>query len=202
MSYPIAIGDESGETGFRFGNGSTDYFVFSLVFTDDAERLRDQIHWVRHKLGWLEREEISFNKTSNERRAKFFESLQPLHFVVRSLVVDKRRLGQDARKLSKHQFYGFFVAELLACLPPGELDRTTLVLDRFNGESKAIHELKRNLTLKNVSGVQRITTRRSDSEILVQLADMCAGAILREVTTGQSFHVMLKARWLTWRYGE
>ncbi|MBI3360377.1 MAG: hypothetical protein HY023_04630 [Chloroflexi bacterium] len=63
----MAVGDEAGETGFRFGRGSSDYFIYSLVLTTDAERLRDQLNWLRRKLGWTDREEISFNKTSRNR---------------------------------------------------------------------------------------------------------------------------------------
>jgi len=202
MGYPIAVGDEAGETGFRFGRGSTDYFVYSLILTADAERLRDQLHWLRRKIGWAEREEISFNKASEERRHKFFEGARPFRFVVRSLVVDKRKLVSDFQQMVKHRFFSFFVTDLLARLPQGELEGTILILDRFNGASSAIRELRRNMREKNISGIRRITTRRSHSEVLIQLADMCAGATLREANTGQSFHAVLKDRTLTWPFGE
>ncbi|MBI3760752.1 MAG: hypothetical protein HY260_02690 [Chloroflexi bacterium] len=91
----MAVGDEAGETGFRFGRGSSDYFIYSLVLTTDAERLRDQLNWLRRKLGWTDREEISFNKTSEERRRSFFEGVRPFRFVARSLVVDKRKLKEN-----------------------------------------------------------------------------------------------------------
>lgn len=202
MSYSIAVGDEAGETGFRFGRGSTDYFVYSLILATDAERLRDQLHWLRWKLGWAEREEISFNKASEERRRKFFEGVRPFRFVIRSLVVDKRKLEVGFRQVLKHRFFSFFVTDLLVRLPSGEFGGTVLILDQFNGASRAIREIRRDVREKNISGIRRITTRRSHSEVLIQLADMCAGATFREATTGQSYHAVLKDRTLTWHFGE
>ena len=71
---------------------------------------------------------------------------------------------------------------------------------RIGDVNAVLHELRRQMRARQVGDIKRLTVRRSQAEVLVQLADMCAGTILREATTGERFHAPIRERFLVWRY--
>ena len=198
MGNRVAAGDEAGDVGFKFGHGSSEYFVYSLVMADDADYMRVKLGLLKERLGLINKEEFKFHHTSERRRREFFSGLVPLHFAVRSLIVYKPALTDECRGMAQSQFYGWFIAGLLAHIPASELENTRLVLDELSDMPKVIRTVRRYIRLNKITTVKRIGARRSSQEVLIQLADMCAGSILREVTTGEVFHEVVRDRFQAW----
>ena len=95
--YRYALGDEAGETGFKFERGSTTFFVYSIVLTDDLQPLREYVDEMRDRLGVTSLKEFKFHKSSDTHRRAFLAGLRPLDFVVRGLTVNKTQLPLSVR---------------------------------------------------------------------------------------------------------
>jgi hypothetical protein len=82
------------------------------------------------------------------------------------------------------------------------VSRTTLVLDRFNGDQTTIRLIHQWLRATGRSRLmKKIKMVRSESDQAIQVADMVAGAILRGVTTGDhSFYLPIRDRLILWEY--
>jgi len=200
--YRYALGDEAGETGFRFERGSTTFFVYSIVLTDDLQPLREYVDDMRARLRVTSLKEFKFQKSSDAHRRAFLAGLQPFDFVVRALAVNKTRLPLSFREMGKLGFYAFFLNDLIQHVPAGELGRTSLILDQFDGVEKTIRMLRRQLKVSGRMGsIKRIAARRSRGESALQVADMVAGAILRSVTTGDhSWYGPIREKVALWEY--
>lgn len=187
MKYIVAAGDEAGDVGFRFGRGSSDFFVFALVFTEDPERLREQLIALKKKLKMKDEEEFKFFKMSNSRRAEFFKELYSIKYVVRAIAVDKRSLGQQWKVLDKSVFLSEVVSNLANSVGEAIMKNCILVLDEFDEAGRA--ELRIRQKLRAIGApAQRVNARSSRSEVLIQMADMCAGAIMRGLQSKKFFH--------------
>ena len=200
--YCYALGDEAGETGFRFERGSTTFFVYSAVLTDDLQALREYVDEMRARLRVTSLKEFKFHKSSDAHRRAFLTGLQPLDFVVRALAVNKTRLPLSFHEMGKLGFYAFFLNDLIQRIPASELGQTGLILDQSDGVEKTVRMLREQLKASGKMGsIKRIAARRSRSENALQVADMVAGAILRSVTTGDhSWYGPIWEKVTLWEY--
>ncbi len=205
MPYRYAFGDETGDSGFRFNRGATRYFAILLLLLDDPEPLRNQIDRLRQQLGFPSHVEFKFHKTSNVNRRAFLTALKPYPFVGRALVVDKSRLSTQWRKMRDVEFYASCFTELVGRIPTGELGETILVLDQFGAPTTTRRELRRRLKTRSVGRASRpfkkISLKRSKGENLIQGADMVVGALMRELSKGDSdFFDLIRDKVIVWRY--
>lgn len=200
--YRYALGGEVGETGFKFGRGSTTFFVYSIVLTDDLQPLREYVDEMRDRLGVTSLKEFKFHKSSDVHRRAFLTGLRPLDFVVTALAANKTRLPSSFRKMDKLGFYAFFLNDLIQHIPAGELGQTSLILDQFDGVERTVRMLKRQLKASGkMESIKRIAARRSQGEDALQVADTVAGAILRSVTTeDHSWYGPIRGKVMLWEY--
>ncbi len=198
MGYTVGVGDEAGDTGFRFAQGSSEYFAYAFALVSDPDRLRRHLAAVKKRLNWSDRVEIKFHQLSEARRTDFFQEMRMSGYVVRGLVVHKRRLLETCRAMDKNQFHAWAIAALLQHIAPAELAGIRLVLDELSDMPRIVHLLRRQLRAQGLAGIRRIGYRRSQQEVLIQFADMCAGSILREATTGQCFHENIREHFKVW----
>lgn len=171
--------DESGDPGFKLARGSSPTFVIAMVaFSDPAESVKAQKAIegvsVRHKL----KSEFKFSKTRPEVRDDFFEALKDFDFCVRAIVIQKEKIHSEHLRTRKEAFYSFFVKSMLR-FDNGLLKNATVIID-----GSGDREFKRELStyIKKHTGEGSIkTVRFSDSknDRLVQMSDMCTGAIAR-----------------------
>jgi hypothetical protein len=99
MSRKLLFIDDAGDVGFKFGQGSTDYFAIAVVFFDDdldAEEASLRIKRMRRSLGWHDLHEFKFRKTSSDIKIQFFETVCSLDFRVVVALIDKRAVTQNA----------------------------------------------------------------------------------------------------------
>jgi hypothetical protein len=171
--------DESGDPGFKLSKGSSPAFVVALVaFSDnqvafDTQAAIDTAAAAHHIYP-----EFKFSKSRPDVRDIFFEAVAPFDFCVRAIVVEKERIHSGYLRSNKEAFYSFFVKSMLK-FDNGLLKDARVVIDG-SGERIFKQELSAYLRRHTEKGAIH-SVRFSDSrrDRLVQLADMCTGAIAR-----------------------
>jgi len=174
-------GDESGDVSFTFDKGASRYFVVAVIATTDADALRQRLADLRHDLNLPTTYEFSFNAlSSTSLRRRVFETLAGADFEGWAVIVDKTALPDPFRVMQRLDFYLYFVTELIRLIPAEKREGATLILDEYGSAATLRRELRRFLTARNIPRhFHKITVRRSQSESLIQVADLVAGAILR-----------------------
>jgi len=170
--------DESGCPGFKFARGSDPVFgIGMVVFSTGADaRLTEQAMMaVRERTG--HKPEFKFSKSSDELRDAFFASVRSCPFTVRAMIVRKDSVYNPRLRSSGDSFYRFFAKSLMAH------DDGTLASARVRIDGAGSQEFQRSLCayLRRELGKRIKDVRMSDSERdpLMQLADMCIGAVTR-----------------------
>jgi hypothetical protein len=206
MAYSFGAVDEAGQTGFKFAHGSSRLFAVTIVLTNEPQHIRDSLERVRRQLGLADGVEFKFHSTPHSYRLKLLEPAATWPLAVRVLSVDKTRLPPGFHRLKSWEFYAFVVAKLLNHLPVGELERTTLVLDEFGPPRLTLHLIREHLRQRQLWGekaylIKRLTFRRSHSEGLIQVADMCGGAIYRWLAAGdETYYRLIQDKAMVWAY--
>lgn len=175
----LVLIDESGCPGFKLNKGSTPYFVVVMViFTDylEAEKASKTITELRKNL--RVHHEFKFNKTCPKVKDAFFEILTKFNFKIRALVVKKNDVYNTHLRDNTEKFYNYFI-QMLMRHDRNALNNATIKIDGLGNE-----ELKRALNLylrRQISPIKikKIKFVDSKTDSLIQLADMCAGAIAR-----------------------
>jgi hypothetical protein len=177
-------GDESGDVSFNFGKGASRHFVIAVIATPSPEILRDVLENLRQDSGLANRYEFGFHKLASEKlRSKVFSALAKTDFDAWAILVDKTTLGEAFKAMSGLDFYLYFVSELIRYIPEGKRAGGTLILDEYGYPDQTKEELKRIMKARGIThGFRRISIRRSQSEPLIQIADLIAGAIWRRDT--------------------
>jgi hypothetical protein len=172
--------DESGDTGFKFRQGSTRVFVIALVVVDDPTPLDRAVERLRQQYKPLSRYEFKFSETADKLKERFFRGMQDHHFYVRAIVIDKTMIYSE-RLRNKHWFYNY-VTKLVLKHDDGLIHEAALVVDkRLPGIVSRRHfntYLRRELNSGH-RRIKEIKHRDSARENLLQVADMVAGAIHR-----------------------
>lgn len=171
--------DESGDSGFKLDRGSTPVFAVALAaFASRDEALRtDAI--IRQALRDLRvKPEFKFSKAHENVRDGFFEAVRGCEFRVRALVVQKELIHSGRLRSRKEEFYQFFVKSMLK-FDNGLLRDAKVVIDG-SGERTFRQDLKTHLKQYAAPGAIRdVKLMDSHRDPLVQLADMCVGAVAR-----------------------
>ncbi len=201
--------DESGDAGFKFGSGSSEFYtVAAVLFIDPAAaRCCEQgIVAVRKRLGIAA--ELHFHGDSDRVRREIIAEIARHDLQVSTCTLDKRKFagnqGNDDRpKASVYKDVMSMAIENLQ-LPPGAVK---VVLDgsgnrAFNREFTAY--LRREGRLGPGTTLRGVSVRRSHVDPLLQVADYCAG-IANRVALGkpgaEAYLAMLTHRWVrrrTW----
>ena len=206
MPYQYAGGDEAGDTGFRFEQGSTSLILISLLFTDDLSAIEKSIRHLRSQLGIANHKEFRFHSMPQDHRLVFLSTLATCDLAVRILFVNKRNLPVVFRRMKSWDFYAFFVCALLDRVPAGELGGTILHLDDFGSRKVTLRALRRQmkqigLTTLETKLLKRIVFKRSRGDMLIQAADMVAGSAYRWLSKGdRTYFDLVQSKVLVWEY--
>jgi hypothetical protein len=171
--------DESGDSGFKVQRGSTPAFTAALVAFQDVEQARlCQTAITATAVRLRIKPEFKFSKSRAEVKDAFFSAVMPYGFSVRAIVVRKERIYSPLLRSDKESFYAFFVKSMLR-FDDGLLKKARIVIDG-SGEREFRREMgayfRRHLGGGRVKDIRFVD---SQADPLVQLADMCAGAIAR-----------------------
>ncbi len=182
-------GDESGDVSFNFGKGASRYFVMAVISTSQPQELRQALDTVRQELSLPAGYEFGFNSMGSAvaLRQKVFSRLRAADFSAWAIVVDKTILSDIYKTMRRLDFYLFFITELLQAIPEDQREKSTLILDEFGGTPDLPLEFRRYMKRRNIPRhFNRVLTKRSQSEPLIQIADLVAGAILRRDSHGEA----------------
>ncbi|HEX9388553.1 MAG TPA: DUF3800 domain-containing protein [Anaerolineales bacterium] len=181
-------GDESGDVSFNFAKGASRYFVVTVIATQKPEELRGLLERLRKDSKLPERYEFGYHRLSSEQlRKRVFSTLASSDFDIGAILVDKSALAEAFKAMSGLDFYLYFVSELIHQIPRQKREGGTLILDEFDYPDQTKDELRRIMKARNINHrFRRISTRRSQSEPPIQIADLIAGAIWRRDTHNDS----------------
>jgi hypothetical protein len=171
--------DESGDPGFKVSKGSSPVFTAVLVAFRDrtqAAPTNDAIDALAKRL--RVHPEFKFSKSRPEVRDAFFNAVAPFDFCVRAIVVVKEKIYSPHLRKNKEAFYGFFVKSML------KFDNNLLQGAKIVIDGSGDREFKRELASYfrrhlGAGQMEKLSFQDSESDRLVQLSDMCAGAIAR-----------------------
>jgi hypothetical protein len=182
-------GDESGDVSFNFAKGASRYFVMAVISTDRPQELREMLDEVRKEFSLPAGYEFGFNSMGSAvaLRKKVFSRLKKADFTAWAIVVDKTSLPRIYESIGHLNFYLYFITELLQSIPIELREGATLIMDEFGGEPNLPLEFRRYMKRRNIPRhFNRVLTKRSKSEPLIQIADLVAGAIFRRDSRGEA----------------
>jgi hypothetical protein len=170
--------DESGDPGFRVAEGASPVFAAVMVIFQsavDARATEAVIRRAMERLGAAP--EFKFNKTNNRLKEGFFQAVRDCPFTVRAIVVQKQLIHSPRLRSDKGDFYRYFVRMMMSH-DEGLLANAKVVIDG-SGDRAFKKELRSYLRRHLGDRVKDVRLGDSRADPLVQLADMCAGAIAR-----------------------
>jgi Protein of unknown function (DUF3800) len=171
--------DESGDPGFKLTQGSSPVFVLVMILindNNDAQITTDAIQNLRRKLGF--NTEFKFNKSRDDVKQAFFETVKSCPFKIRAVVIEKAKIRSSHLREEKTSFYNFFLKTMLH-FNNGRLKNARVMID--GSGDKSFRQGLAKYIRKNASEnmIEDLRFKDSHKDPLIQLADMCAGAIAR-----------------------
>ena len=195
--------DDSGDPGFKVERGSTPVFVIVCVIFDDeleAEKTAVSIKELRRKLKKSDRFEFKFNKANRDLRLRFLEYAAKFKFRIRAIVFEKKKIRSIELKSSKQSFYNYAIKMVLKH-NFGSIKNAKLRLDGHGDrlyKREVVKYLRNELNRGEEKVFQKLQFVDSRSNVLIQLADMIAGAIHRCYQEGKTdtkvYHSVIKKR--------
>lgn len=188
MAGVLAFIDDSGDTGFQIGNGSTRHLVIAAcVFFEDidiedvAARIDGCADTNRH------RREFKYSKTKDRIKDCFFNCIGPASFAVRSIVIDKTAIYSERLRENPRDLKSFAIRQLLTH-HDGFVRDAKIVID--GNDQKPFGMSDHDYFTRVVNGASPGTVRKvefvdSRTSRPIQLADMIAGAVHRHVRTDE-----------------
>ena len=177
--------DESGDAGFKITRGSSPVFVVAMVIFDGPDEAKSTEHAIRMTMSRLRiSSEFKFNASRDQVRDEFFQAVRNCPFMVRAIVIRKEVIYSPNLMADKENFYRFFVRQMMGH-DNGLLDRADVFIDGSGDRA-----FRKTLTayLRKHLGQRLNSLRLSEShrDVLIQLADMCVGAIARSYRTDRN----------------
>lgn len=181
--------DESGDPGLKLGQGSSEFFVLTLVIfneNDDANAADTAIDAIRRDLKLNPLSEFKFNKLSDRRRRNFLQSVAKHNFIYFSVVINKAKLTGNGFKF-KEPFYKY-VCSLAFNNCKDHLVDATIVIDgsgsrEFRQQLQTYIKRKVNDKSDLRACVKKVKIEDSRKNNLLQMADMICGAVARSFTS-------------------
>ena len=158
--------------------GSDPVFAIGMVIfksSADADATRAIIESLHSKLS--HKAEFKFSKCRDEVRDGFFRSVVGCPFDVRALVVEKKVIYSTKLRNDNDAFYNYFVKQLMQ-YDGGALQDARIRIDG-SGDREFQRALSSYLRRELGEKIRDVKMIESHRDALVQLADMCVGAIAR-----------------------
>ena len=181
--------DESGDAGFKFRQGSSRYFVITLLLVDDPLPFHEAVGQLRVSLGFQRDNEFKWVNSSKDVRWAFLRMVRQQDFTARILVIDKELMTTPHMR-KRETFYNFLV-QLVLKHGDDTIRDATLILDESVKSKKSKQHLTTYLRKQlNVNPEERkireVRYHPSHSDNLIQAADMLTGAIYTHYHRGNS----------------
>ena len=184
--------DESGDTGLRLAEGSSDFFTVALVVfeeNDEAEAADARITLLRRELKKPSDFEFHFKENSDSTRQDFLMAAARYNFFYFGFVVNKAALYAGSL-LTTEAFYAYACGLIFESAKP-YLDDAVVKIDasggrKFQRQLAAHLKAKINRPGATTRHIRSVTANDSRSNNLLQLADMVCGAVARSYRTDKA----------------
>jgi hypothetical protein len=179
--------DESGDCGFKFRQGSSRFFVVTLLLVEDPIPLHSEVDAIRYSLGFSSRTEFKFSHCADDVKEAFLHRVCRNEFRIRALVIDKVRIAEPQLR-NRDTFYTQ-VVELVLNYDHGSAHGMTIVLDEVvrsrRQQLTTGSRLRKSLNSSaGKFGKVKIVHHASNADNLIQVVDMLSGAIYRRYDRG------------------
>ncbi len=184
--------DESGDTGLKLGQGSSDFFTVALVVfeeNDEAQAADDRITLLRRELRKPADFEFHFKENSDSIRRTFLEAVVRYNFFYFGFVVNKTALYAESLPTTE-VFYNYACGLIFESAKP-YLDNALVKIDasggrKFQRQLAAYLKTKINTSAGARQRISSVTANDSRRSNMLQLADMVCGAIARSYRTDKA----------------
>lgn len=177
--------DDSGDPGFKLEKGSSQYFVISLLIFDDyleAEKMAVAIKELKRTLNFPDEVEFKYAKSNPKIRLKFLKTISKFSFRIRAIVVNKDLIYSRELQNKKETFYAYFIKSAIK-YSEGTLLDAKIKIDGSGGREFRklfISYLRKELNSGELKIMKNCKFENSKNNVLIQTADMVAGAIRRK----------------------
>jgi len=177
--FVLVFIDESGDAGFDVAKGSSPIFAIAMVVFPDVQAAGETSDLVlRIKQQLKIRSELKFATSRDAVRETFFSAIASANFGIRAMVVRKEEISSPRIRGNKDVFYRYMVERLIRSQAHA-LDFAKITIDG-SGTRRIRRDLAKHLRRQCPAGTIRdVVFRDSTGDPLLQLADMCVGAIAR-----------------------
>jgi len=177
--------DESGDSGLRITEGSSRYFVISLVVFEDhqeAEACDQRISLLVRELGYKQDFYFHFFENSHRIREAFLKAVAPYDFVYFGFVLNKdpSKLWGEGFKV-KESLYKVACSYVFENAKPYK-NKEKVIIDKTGKQvfrSQLASYLKRRINEENKQIIKEVKMQSDRGNCLLQLADYIAGVINR-----------------------
>ena len=187
----LVLVDESGDVGFKFSKGSSQFFaVTSVLFenNEEAQQCDLCIDRLRKDLQFPQEFEFHFHENKPETRKAFLQAIARYNFRCFTVIVDKAKL--DIKALSTVASLYRYVCGLVFENAKPYLNEAVVVID---GSGSRDYKRRVQQFLKNRINdptakhrhIKKVKVEDSARDNLLQLADMVSGAIYRSFSEKQ-----------------
>ncbi len=190
--------DESGDTGLKIKEGSSSYFIVSLViFEDDDEATNcdKRIQLLKRELGKSEDFEFHFYHNSEKLRQGFLKAVAPYSFSYLCFALNKKSKNFYGEGFKyRDSFYKCVCGFVFENAKP-YLKEAKVKIDKSGAESfrgQLANYLKKKLNSKGYNLIKKIKMEHSHSNNLLQLADYVSGIINRKIKKKKDFELYYK----------
>lgn len=202
--------DESGDTGLKVTEGSSQFFTVALVvFEEDDEALAcdDRITLLRRELNKADGFEFHFRENSDNIREAFFNAVVPYNFFYFAFVINKAQITGPGFQF-KDVFYKYVCGLVFENAKP-YLDNAIVKIDgsgnrEFKTQLASYLRKKMNTPKSPSQHIKKVSTPDSAGNNLLQLADMVCGAIARSYRKDRPsaghYHTIIKHREISVRF--
>lgn len=173
--------DESGDAGLKVDEGSSPYFVVTLILFQDkecAKMIDIYFEELRTQLNLHKEYEFHFTKLSHKLRENFLDAVRSFEFKYFSFVIHKENFDETLIKNGR-EFYKFAFKEACLLAKPYLAEATVVIDGQSSREFKQEFEkhLKAGLNDDELRRIKKVKMQDSHKNNLLQLADMVCGAI-------------------------
>jgi len=176
--------DDSGDPGLKPSEGASKFFVIATVCfenEEDANRMRRRINRLKTELDWVAMREFKFRKDRPDIKQLFFSTIKPLNFRVSLVILEKSKITSQEYRKNPSKLYNATILKAIKTLSCN-LNDLYIHIDGEGGKGYR-HRVKTYFRQNLPAGiVKSLDYRDSKDDVLVQLADMVAGAARHSVS--------------------
>ncbi len=198
--------DWAGDTGFKFGRGSTTHLVLAFATVPNYQDFRQAMQMLRIRRQIARSYEYHYAHIAHAERSAYFAALHHTEFHSWVLVVDKRRLPARLRRYNQYDLLAEFTYGLARRIPAEVFRDAILIVDTEPAKRKLVQAVRtavsRALSERRAGrGIRKARGRPAHQEDGLQLADMIAGAVVSDVVKGHPAYLQrVKGQVIVWHY--